>query len=98
MEPVRAQKVDDIWADNLPAGSFAFADDGVEPYNSIEYICPCGCGELMTLPISTGEKKERYWQWDGNRETPTLSPSIRRLDGCKFHGFLQNGIWTGNNE
>lgn len=64
------------------------------PYNSIIYICPCGCGHLISLPIAIGEKLDHYWQWDGNREQPTLQPSIRRLDGCRFHGYLTAGVWT----
>jgi len=56
--------------------------------------CPCGCGSMMNLPIMTGEKHEHNWQWDGNRERPTLHPSIRDLSGCRFHGHLQGGVWT----
>ena len=56
--------------------------------------CPCGCGSMMNLPIATGEKPEHKWQWDGNREHPTLAPSIRDMNGCRWHGHLQNGIWT----
>lgn len=92
--PVNAVKVERIWDDGVVAGAFNFEDDGIPPYNSIVYACPCGCGQLISLPIATGPKQDRYWSWDGNRESPTLQPSIRRLDGCHFHGFLTAGVWT----
>lgn len=94
MDPVKASMVLDIWADGLAPGVFNFADNGIFPYNSIIYICPCGCGQLVSLPIALGDKQERYWFWNGNRDLPTLQPSIRRLDGCHFHGYLTTGVWT----
>lgn len=57
-------------------------------------VCPCGCGNLMNLPITLPPKQERAWEWDGNRESPTLAPSIRDLAHCKFHGHLRSGVWT----
>lgn len=46
-------------------------------------------GELGHVPITTGEKQARYWLWDGNREAPTLSPSIDIVG--EWHGFIRNG-------
>jgi len=31
------------------------------------------------------------WEFDGNYELPTLSPSV--LCKCGFHGFIRGGIW-----
>jgi hypothetical protein len=33
------------------------------------------------------------WTWDGNRDSPTLSPSINcnGEGGCGWHGFIRNG-------
>lgn len=33
--------------------------------------------------------QNRNWQWDGNVDRPTLTPSID-CTGC-FHGYLRNG-------
>jgi hypothetical protein len=52
--------------------------------------CPCGCGDEGWIPVTIGE---RGWQWDGNREAPTLSPSLQQLGPCKWHGFLRAGQW-----
>ena len=63
---------------------------------AVEANCPCGCGHGIWLPI-TGPgvpKTEHNWTWDGNKAQPTLGPSIRRIGGCAFHGYLQAGVWS----
>lgn len=37
------------------------------------------------------------WDWDGNRDAPTLSPSINcnGEGGCGWHGFIQAGQIVG---
>lgn len=61
---------------------------------SLRYICPCGCGRMRIVPAQTGEKVERRWLWNGNKNKPTLTPSINCLDGCKWHGFITDGVFT----
>ena len=36
-----------------------------------------------------------YWWWNGDRDKPTLTPSIGvpAVPPYKWHGFLENGIW-----
>jgi len=70
-------------------GAFQFeAND-----KGIFYVCPCGCQSLGFLGFRGLEDKERpSWEWDGNREKPTLSPSILRR-ACGWHGFLRGGAW-----
>jgi hypothetical protein len=46
-------------------------------------------GEISHVPVTTGEKQEKYWLWDGNREAPTISPSINIVG--QWHGFIRNG-------
>jgi hypothetical protein len=58
------------------------------------YTCPCGCGAEGYLGFRGQTQPERpSWEWNGNREHPTLQPSIRKLSGCKWHGFLEGGVW-----
>lgn len=60
------------------------------------YCCPCGCGVQIGLPIrpETDPAPARpAWLWNGSLSSPTLTPSIRRLDGCRWHGFLTGGEW-----
>lgn len=31
------------------------------------------------------------WNWNGNREAPTLTPSINCDKHCGWHGYIENG-------
>lgn len=91
MNPVPATYVDKIhlWDSETP-GEYTFvANESV-----LLFICPCGCGSFTRLPVAPPPKRDGAWMWDGNVEKPTIQPSIRQLSGCKFHGFLTEGIWT----
>lgn len=37
--------------------------------------------------------ERRTWEWDGNREKPTFSPSID-CGGCGWHGYIREGKAT----
>lgn len=95
MQPVEATTCETreaLWEAGR-AGAFFINESGTR----ILCECPCGCGTHMNLPIYRveGAKPEpTAWIWDGNRKTPTLSPSIRDLAGCFFHGHLREGVWT----
>lgn len=50
-------------------------------------------GYLYAIPISR-EGDSQHWGWDGNRESPTLSPSIDRHPSwlCPgWHGWMRAG-------
>lgn len=77
-------------------GAFFFLDSSsgqVDP--ALGFMCPCGCGSEACVTIGRGHKPEgnHTWLWDGNREQPTLDPSIKRVGGCKWHGYLKAGVW-----
>lgn len=77
---------------DLPAGSARFAESqGGKPY--LTYVCPCGCGSVGTLPLLPLFPGEAGWGWDGDRVYPTITPSIQRKYGCRWHGFLTKGVW-----
>lgn len=44
-------------------------------------------GDFCSLPLSGN--KPPVWQWDGNRESPTLTPSINVIG--RWHGWLREG-------
>lgn len=76
------------------AGAFYFIE-GERGSLCIAIVVP-GETEPRNLPILLGRKADRHWEWDGNREQPTLSPSIsaRRADPQMselWHGFLRAG-------
>lgn len=79
------------WEESIAAGAFAINEAGTQ----IGFGCPCGCGVLRVLDIGEQKPEARpSWSWDGNRDTPTLSPSVRFVGDCKWHGFLQAGVFT----
>lgn len=73
----------------------AFEIRGVAGEGGIAFRCPCGCGREGYCPFRNAEDVDRHptWEWDGNREAPTLTPSILFIGGCQWHGFLTAGEW-----
>ncbi len=60
--------------------------------------CPCGsCDSLLAIPFDRpldGEPPldSTTWKRTGDTfETLTLAPSVHRLSGCKWHGFIRDG-------
>lgn len=61
--------------------------------------CPCGCGQPLAVTFSNPEDglgptrpDGPAWERTGDTlETLTLTPSIQRLHGCMWHGFITNG-------
>jgi hypothetical protein len=47
-------------------------------------------GEVSAIPLSPAPQPDvDDWQWDGNREAPTLTPSINWVG--VWHGYLRAG-------
>jgi len=81
----------------VPAGVFEFYTDSDGPDAGILFGCPCGCGEMKTVGFRTIKRPQ--WTWNGDREKPTLTPSINILQmdatgkhiGEHWHGWLTDG-------
>lgn len=61
------------------------------------FECPRNQGQMCTGLIIRDNPAGLHvvnstWAWDGNRESPTFSPSIY-CKGCS-HGHIANGKWT----
>lgn len=84
-QTVKAVEVESIVEEGLAAGSIKFYADAGE-IAGMHFVCPCGCGDVASVTFGRGT-----WRWNGDRKRPTVIPSIRRLDGCQWHGFLTNG-------
>lgn len=70
------------------------AADGNGEAAGIIYKCPCGCDTVSSIPFRADvDRPGPTWNWNGDREKPDVNPSIKKLNGCKWHGFLRNGIW-----
>lgn len=96
----RATLVTDM--DDQPPGAFEFYTAREQADAGILFMCPCGCGSMFGVAVNPAGASdgEPVWSWDGNRETPTLTPSIlvyqmaegtgERI-GEHWHGFLTAG-------
>lgn len=63
------------------------------------YWCPCGCCRMGVICFRRpGIALEGpSWEWDGNRDQPTLSPSLLSdpaKGGCGWHGWLKAGVFS----
>ena len=52
-------------------------------------------GTSIYIPIIEREKLPNRWEWDGNKDAPTISPSIRVMGGENgtdlWHGYFRAG-------
>lgn len=107
MGEVRAERVEKM-DDLKKPGQFLFTKRaGMNGFHGLMFVCPCGkvnCrgdGEgdmplIGHLPFETNpDHGGPRWKWDGNVDTPTLTPSVQRADpdGCQWHGYLTAGEW-----
>lgn len=86
------KKVADI--DDASAGDFEFYSAGKVANAGLIFRCPCGCGRLSGLNFKPLPSPS--WQWDGNEDAPTLTPSVHSLEedgSTHWHGYLRAGIW-----
>lgn len=56
--------------------------------------CP-GCDDLHAVEVKDNAVK---WEWDGNRDAPTISPSIlvngrEPKHGIRCHSYVKAGVW-----
>lgn len=92
---MRAQVVEDIHElrEKRIAGGIHFRDRDGKLWG-ITFICPCGCGSESWLPVDRRGRPGPSWEWDGNREAPTLTPSVFNSGmPCQWHGWLRAGKW-----
>lgn len=92
---VKAVRVDDVDERCATPGAFKFVSYEGQTAGMI-YVCPCGCGRQGFLAFRGAprppERAERpSWIWDGNRDAPTLSPSVHHVG--HWHGWLRAGMW-----
>lgn len=97
----------DKFVTEAPAGAFRYTtlygepDDA--PPSGMNFKCPCGCGSIHGARFRSVEPSAAVWTWDGNREKPTVAPSLGLhpsheghsvgADGYHWHGFLKAGVF-----
>ena len=81
------------------AGEWNFYSSGDIEHYGILFGCPCGCGSLLSIPFKSTTRPN--WEWDGNEDKPTVTPSILnyqmnkegKIIGEHWHGFLTAGVF-----
>lgn len=102
-----ALDVRDDWPADVPVGTFDIEPGTVTGYPGatahLTFVCPNGrrCGLLLGPAAVSRPRPDALsiWQWDGNRDYPTITPSINCLaekdgkpaGGCGWHGFITKG-------
>lgn len=74
-------------------------NDLSDTYTVLQFICP-GCATLggtglHMLPVNTMDHSPS-WDWNGDQEKPSLSPSILTSmgEGRVCHSFLKDGVFV----
>jgi hypothetical protein len=81
----------DPYRPDLAPGSAKWAVNQEGVPAALLFVCPCGCGALCHVNVTPGSASG--WGWDFNTVAPTLTPSILRTMGCRWHGYLTAGEW-----
>ncbi len=62
------------------------------------FLCPCGCGLEVYLPLIPGSPSRPRWHLHvAEDKKVTLSPSILQRGGCESHYYIVKGEvqWCG---
>jgi hypothetical protein len=81
-----------LMRDDLAPGACRWARDEQSNVRNLAFACPCGCGYIGACPLSF-HPEERGWVWCGDTDLPTLTPSIKMLSPCGWHGYLKRGVF-----
>jgi len=77
-------------------GDYCYYENQKDETAGIIILCP-GCGKESALSFKTATIKTAphpIWQWNNNKEKPTLTPSVNSKGCCEWHGYLKNGEWV----
>lgn len=97
MSGVRARLVDSLCEPAPQPGDFKFTSlQGHEGPTGMVFCCPCGCGDVSGIDFDVVPERagdDQRWRWDGDRQAPTLRPSLHKTRGCGWHGWLTAGVF-----
>lgn len=89
----RVEGVKDCWRSMQP-GDFSYTKrKGLDGIRGMAFVCPCGCKAVAAIGFQNAPDSEVKWDWDGNEDLPTLTPSLHNLV-CGWHGHLQAGVFV----
>ena len=61
-----------------------------EDNGNIAWRCP-GCDCVHNIPVEVGVKVDHKWQWNGDGEKPTISPSVFVHGSEECHAVITDG-------
>lgn len=67
---------------------YAVGEEG--QYWLAAFRCPCGCDDVIQLPMLEGQRP-RWTLKEKDMRFPDLSPSVDRTVGCHSHFWLRKG-------
>lgn len=80
-----------LYVRDLPPASAVWMRGTDDTIGSLWFTCPCGCGAVTAVTVNS--RYGKAWAWNGSEDKPTTTPSILRLDGCRWHGYLTDGVF-----
>lgn len=92
---VYAPECDDDRGRDLRPGEHCFDGEGPDGGPKwMRFHCPRRDMECQVALSPQRNANGATWQWDGNREQPTLQPSINCNGGagCGWHGWMRQGV------
>lgn len=93
MHPVKANKVAGFNECKNP-GDYFFSPVYEENTRKLDFICPCGCGQLCGIKVANdGYQRTGIWGWNKDENKPTCTPSIR-INQDHWHGHLKDGVFS----
>lgn len=84
----KSLRVDDF-PDTMESFTLYLANGG-EYLRAAGLVCPCGCGDLIELNLLKAVRP----CWHVKEHTKglvSLTPSVRRMKGCRSHFWIRNG-------
>jgi hypothetical protein len=68
-------------------------DDGNGNPKWMAFPCQGVVRETCHIALRPSQKNAvgASWEWDGNREAPTITPSVNCEKVCGWHGWIRNG-------
>lgn len=94
MADIQAKRVKSF-SQMVAPGDFMWSGrkDSSDKPTRLIFNCPCGCGSFPGVHVGGEPGNQPVWNWNGDMEKPTITPSIQIIGGCKLHGFLTNGVF-----
>jgi hypothetical protein len=91
---VVAQCVEDLFDGPRIPGAFKLYKNARHDPAGFSFWCPCGCGQMGSVRFKL-EGQPHGWDWNGDREKPTVNPSIlfARGEPGEWHGYMVDGVW-----